>query len=448
MRILIVSEYFAPVRSVGAIRWTKIVKYLARRDDVRIDLLTNQKHFSSEDRPSTYFYDESAASETLSLDHTIVLPATICVRAVNFIFDSIHKLLGSHNSAPSQNRNAKASFPRKILQTLYERIYSFCLSNLLTLRANSIVRSVRKIDIDFSKYDAIISSSPPIWTHKLADKIKRENNSVLWIADYRDPSNNMSDIPQRLKTHIAQTFSQDADIVTTVWENKPDVIGIPDNARHIHIPNGYDPEEAFSRKRERQDIFRISYTGSLVLDLDLSPLFVALSNLIDRNQIHPGNIEVAYAGSTSNAFRNTARSYEHIVSTDYGFLTRKEALRLQDSSAMLAICTWNTKCYRTGLGGKLFELISSGIPVIGMCSGDLSDSPLKKLLSITNTGFCYEEAASKTDMKKLEEYILNCYAKWQEEGISKTFPNNEALEKYSHAYLADKIYGIIMEQIT
>ena len=45
-RLLIISQYIAPVRAIGSVRWTKIAKYLKKYHDVEITVLTNKKNYS------------------------------------------------------------------------------------------------------------------------------------------------------------------------------------------------------------------------------------------------------------------------------------------------------------------------------------------------------------------------------------------------------------------
>ncbi len=448
MRILIVSEFFAPVRSIGAIRWTKLAKYLAKDHDVQIDLLTNEKEYSLDQKPSAYFFDKSAAEEVAYLNQVITLPAPACAKAIDFIFDSAYKMLGGSNPNTEASSAANSSRLRRILSAAYKRAFSSTLSTLLAMKANSIAKSAKKIHINGSRYDAIISTSPPIWTHKIASKIKEANEGIFWIADYRDPSNDMADIPKRHKGDTVETYSRDADAVLTVWKNEPSIMRIPDTTKSVYIPNGYDPEEASRRERLPLDVFRISYTGSLVVTRDLTPLFKALTNLIDRGEIDANKIEINYAGSTSDAFQTMIDGFETLNRKDHGFLTRKDALALQDSSAMLVICTWNTETYKTGIGGKLFELLSSSIPVAGICSGTVPDSPLKRFLSTTDTGYCYEEANSEVDLKELEAYILRCYNEWQATGTTRTDPNRDELEKFRHDRLASHIHEMIEASVS
>ena len=46
MKILIVSEYIAPLQAIASIRWTKIAKYLKiSHSNIHITVLTNEKIF-------------------------------------------------------------------------------------------------------------------------------------------------------------------------------------------------------------------------------------------------------------------------------------------------------------------------------------------------------------------------------------------------------------------
>ena len=49
MKILIVSEYIAPLQAIASVRWTKIAKYIKKaHPEAKITVLTNQMDFSED----------------------------------------------------------------------------------------------------------------------------------------------------------------------------------------------------------------------------------------------------------------------------------------------------------------------------------------------------------------------------------------------------------------
>ena len=49
IRLLIVAQYIAPTQSIASIRWTKLAKYLHQTGAYQISVLTNEKHYHSDD---------------------------------------------------------------------------------------------------------------------------------------------------------------------------------------------------------------------------------------------------------------------------------------------------------------------------------------------------------------------------------------------------------------
>lgn len=63
LKILLVSEYIAPVQAIASIRWSKLTKYLKQHHNAGVDVLTNVKRYGPMAGFGRYLLDENTQDQ-------------------------------------------------------------------------------------------------------------------------------------------------------------------------------------------------------------------------------------------------------------------------------------------------------------------------------------------------------------------------------------------------
>lgn len=458
MKILLISEYLAPVNVIAAVRWTKLVKYLSLEHDCSVDVLTNLKSFHSNRLFSTaYVFDKTLADDVRYFDNVYEFSDGPVVKVTNLVHNLLKAGAESRKKTPRQAKSSNAASSTGVFaaarltaqsgsgntDSKFDTLYDFYNE----IRQSSFVRNALSFDLELSAYDAIISTYSPKWTHLVAGKIKRDNPNILWLADYRDALARSQRTAKEKNLLFASKYTSEADCILVVSESMIENLCLPENQKVEVIQNGFDLEEATQRSRKASEKFIIAYTGTLYNDgmafSDMTPLFRAVSELIDQDLIAPEGIELSYCGPNESEFCKQVGGYPSVPWKSHGLVSRSQALELQDKASLLVLCTWNTRYSRGIVTGKVFEYFSSGVPIIGLCSGDEAGSISKEMIDRSRTGFCYEQARNATDYPQLKDYILQKYQEWKANGITTTDPDSAYIQSFNYSNLADRVFAIM-----
>ncbi len=448
-RALVITEYLTPVNAVASIRWTKLIKYLTKDLGYEIDVLTNRKSYS----PKTVFdplykYDKSMEKDGAYIVHLTEAAPGLEERLINGIYWLALKRGARESYSSGSSRDSAKASTSASSDSIFRRSTKKRVTDFLQRRLNaSRYRSVSRKPVDWARYDVVVSSFGPDWVHKIAYKSKRAKKDVVWIADYRDALAYSANTSTEKNLSFAKRWTALADCVTAVSQGVIDNLNLPRGQKYVVIPNGFDPEDLANTERERDEKFRLVYTGALYLETnakrDMSPLFDVLSSLIADKLVDPEYLVVEYAGPTEDLFWMQASKAPNVPVVSYGMLPRGDALALQRSASGLVLATWNTKDAGGVVTGKVFEYFAAGVPIVGLCSGDVPDSVTKTMLEKSSTGFCYEEAVGDRSLYGLREYILNLYNEWLSDGITTCNANQDYIESFSYEVLASQMNEVI-----
>ena len=248
-------------------------------------------------------------------------------------------------------------------------------------KAYKIARSlIRKV-----KIDVLMSCFGPTSTAIIASKLKK-NFDVKWIADFRDLwSLNHSDqrflvfnIFERL--YEKKTLGK-VDKITTVSDELKKQMSELHRKKTFVIENSFDEEEYTQNLEINKNVFNILYTGQIYPGFEPSPLFEALSSLLNNNPEYEGKIKVTFYGDITNSriqrFVGDPKLQEIVKC--YNSIPRSEIIMLQKKAAMLFLLIWNDKFAKGVVTGKLFEYLGARRPIlaIGYKGGNL-DNILQK----------------------------------------------------------------------
>ena len=99
------------------------------------------------------------------------------------------------------------------------------------------------------------------------------------------------------------------------------------------------------------------------------------------------DIVVRYAGGTEGIFFRQASCFPDIPVESVGLVSRDRAMEMQSTASLLIFSNWNTSLQKGGITGKLFEYLTSGVPIVGVSSGDSPNSEAKKIIEKSGAGF-------------------------------------------------------------
>lgn len=362
VRILIVSWYFPPTNTMGALRVGKFAKFLvARGHDVRV--------LSAADVPG-------ALTLTPEVDESIVERAAwfdvnALPRAVQAVRKKAARNTGSAAQHPDRGETAGIGQTQnaiRAVRNLYLHLTNFPDGQIGWFPA--AVRSGRRL-LAAWRPDLIFASGPPFTTLLIGHRLSRLHG-VPVIFEYRDQwaENPYGDEPMWRRK--ADFFLEDRVVrrvsaIVTVSEPLAD-----EYKRRFGLPvktvyNGFDATDFPADYAPRSFApagLRIVYTGILYpARRDPTPLFRALRSLGEE----AGSVRVQFYGAQSEFLTQLARreGVSDLVEC-FPRVSHHEAIRLQMNADALLLLQWNDPREVGTLPGKLFEYLGARRPVIGI----------------------------------------------------------------------------------
>lgn len=417
-KILIISEFFAPVNRIAAVRPTKFAKYLSL-NGFQVDVLT---------RKFTNIEKDNLLEGDLKYVNKIIYNQNN--KIVFFLYNCFQQVNGKLNSVFRTWTNLKiCSFLGLISTELLDYDYY-----------KQAIKS-----LNFS-YDIVLSSYGPLSSHYIALDIKKRFPGIIWIADFRDPLLERLFGPLIFEKYLKMLeikIERYADIITLVSEGCFSII-----SQKVHIlPNGYDNDD-YQNDITNEQIQKLSflYTGSLYNDKRTGILifFQIINELINDKIIDKNDIEIQYAGWSSGTFLNWTKKYTlSAITKNFGYIKRKAALTLQRNASLLLVTTWNTQKHYGILTGKFFEYLMEHKPILGFVNGEIKNSALSKIINRTNVGCCYEESAGNYLLMK--DYIKDQYVHWKKNKTTFFYPNISEIDKYNFKELTSNLISLFKE---
>lgn len=439
MKILYISYLFAPMNIIGAVRPTKVVDGLSKKGYI-VDVVTAE--------------DATLKMDGLKVPNGLNNVYKIKKRGFfKLLADIPKRLMRTGATTPLISGSpktttvpAKRSFKRRIRSILSQTFLHFDF--LAFLSGFKKACKAGKIGRD---YDVIYTSYGPLSTLLCGIYAKKKMSSAKWICEFRDPV--VTDVLVKefrgLYTRIQAKACRLADKIIAVSNGYVErICGNNHREKTYMIPNGYDlGDKPVLLTDSDTDKLNLTYVGVLYLGRrDLSPIFLALKELIDENKIEKEKIVFNYAGVESSVATAQAAKFglDDIV-VDHGVLNREACLELQMRSHFLLLATWNDKNEYGVFPGKVLEYMLIGKPIISLTCGDLAGGEITRVIREGNFGFAYEEATHSQDSVALKKYLENLYNSWVETGIINFEPQKDVLDRYNYENIIERIEALIIE---
>jgi len=427
-KVLIISYWYPPKRTIGALRLAKWVKYLPDFGwepvvvtvAPRTNLYTRHGTLPDEVRCGRVY-----RTRDLSLNELLYAFGERFVDQV--VGQRMPHDMGLHDSRQGW-----------LFFSLRKKIYGFgymvykhliCFPDEVwpwLLEYPKIEAIARK-----EQPDVLLSSSLPNTSHLIASWLS-QNLGIPWVADFRDLWTQNHVFRRILPLHSLEVILEKKTLkpaVTLITVSEP----LKAQLENLHgkpvyvIPNGFDPDDFPDETACFNPTWplRIVYTGLIYpKHRDPSPLFAALQTLLDKGEIQAGEMQIDFYGRRLHVIRDLLERYPSVrpLVRLKGEVPYREALLAQCSADVLLLLEWTDPKAQGVYTGKVFEYLGARRPIlsIGPAGG-----VIEKLLKETQAGVHVQSA----------EEIVPWLLRWLEEKRRLGYPSftgkTEAIQRYT-----------------
>lgn len=413
--ILLISELFYPTNRIGALRPSKICKFLLERG-YSVDVITAY--------PSSGIYNSERCT-VYAIYKKSAIENNTCIAKHNMKF---------HGRFAYQLRYFKRALASYRMGSQYTK-------KAMMLFENKVLRA--------EDYDACFTTYGPISSVLIGLKLKKKYRIRNWVCDFRDPMTikMRSIIMHPFYKHLQSMVCKYSDKIVAVSNGYIQRIVSPKyRSKAYMIPNGYDQSDAIQNvKVLRNSFFTFTYVGALYEGKrDITPIFRAISELNQSGEVDASKLRFAYAGSEFTNLTVQAKKYGmQSILENHGSLQRCDCLQLQYTSNVLILSTWNERGEEGVFPGKFLEYMLIGRPIIALTCGDLPNSEVTSVIREGNLGVAYESANDKKDYKDLKEFIRKAYNDFVREGNVYFAPVQNVLARYNYDEIMNRIEELL-----
>ena len=429
-KILIVSYYFAPQNVIGAVRATKLAKYLSRMGH-EVTVLCGEGLSSLQD-------------PTLKRDLEQMADVHI-LREWNPVRSRKQREQAKQGEETTKAASAGKAGGGGVKRRVFNGLYLFLLFCADVHFARQGIAAVRQMG---KQFDVVLTSYGPWSMHQIGRSVKKQGRAAWWIADFRDVVEAPLFPSKRWVAKYIDRVLENADQITGVSAGYLETMGL--GQAGVCIPNGFDREdlqgiEIAHRLGEKQ--LHFVYCGQMYgAQRDLRAFFRGMKELTAEGVIGEGDFCLAHAGKPQDGELFLRQAAECGLKKNvrlWGMLPRDEAIRLQLEADAILIAAWNTPECRGNLPGKLLEVLMMERPLICCTTGTIPQSESAKVIHQTETGYCYEEAAGEESFIGLKAHLRSLCEAFRAGAEIPFAPNRPEIEKYTYAKVAERFAALM-----
>lgn len=302
------------------------------------------------------------------------------------------------------------------------------------------------------KIQSIYTTSYPYSSHLMGLYLKRIFPDIRWITDFRDEWTNnpyhLDDFYRKIRFKFEKKkeleVTGECDFLITNTQFMLDNF-IKDNpslkGRSTYIPNGYDDDDftGLDNKRNGEDKFVITHTGSLYGRRNLTEFLDGLKIVIENKSVDKDRLEIRIVGNVyKKVLDEYAEQYDLTgIIKAYGYMPHKQSIQMLYNSDILLLLIGKGKGSENFYTGKLFEYIKADRPILGIVP---QNGAAAQVIIETNTG----DIVDPNNIEGISDSIIKYYHSW-EKGESLHSPKWDKIEKYSRKSQAKKLANIIYD---
>lgn len=431
--VLLVSYIFPPIGGTGVMRATSLARYFPQ-EGIRVDVLTARNAAAVGVDPSLLrdIPSEVTVHRTLTLD----LPFGAK--------KALKRLVSGAKRGGSPQGTPKAGGERR---SLASRILAYFLVPdpqvtwlpVLTRAARRIVRQ-RQIDM-------VLITVPPFSSILLVEKLRKEFPDLPIVVDFRDEwLTTTFDLVSFLfsKGERARKIAERAE--ASAVKNATAIVAVTEAARqkirsrypeqpaekfHL-VPNGFDatklvPSSAPKPAATGRKVI-VTHLGTLYASTDPTVLVDALKSLPPEIS---SNLQLRFIGHIEEPrFRSALQEFGDMVQL-VGFLPQRDALKMMDETDYVLIINHDP----LNVGGKFYDYIGSGKPIIGAVH---SQGETRRLLEDLRAGWW----ADIHDVSGLRQLFIEAVGRVG--SLDAVFqPNREGIALYERQALARRYADLL-----
>jgi glycosyltransferase involved in cell wall biosynthesis len=307
----------------------------------------------------------------------------------------------------------------------------------------------------------VICSSAPCWTNHLVGYCLSKMTGLPWVAHFRDPWMT-GHLPGAFTTEWALKLGRRLELMTVAQASRVVCVTEEHSAmlrtaypqfpadKFAAVPNGFDGAEweEFDRylasrtpsaTRQPDDVFRLTYAGTLYLARNPLPVFRALRKLIDGGEIPRERVKVDLIGWCEVS---EGRSVMDLIAEAgvrdcvnvVGPLSHAETLKRVAQSDLLLLLAegWTIQ-----VPGKTFEYLKSGRPILALTT----EGAVASLIKRSRGGW----VADPSDEGAVLGALRECYRDWAADRAPRT-PDAAVVASYDRRVTTGQL-GRILDQL-
>jgi glycosyltransferase involved in cell wall biosynthesis len=389
-KVLIITYYWPPSGGAGVQRWLKFAKYLPEFGWEPIILTIDP---------------ECAAYPVTDISLNEDIPANIKVyKTPATDYFSIYKKDKTKIPSAGFAINVDNSFKGRLLR--FARGNFFIPDPRKGWNKFAFKKACDLIETEDIKH--VITTSPPHSTQLTGLKLKKKYPSIKWIADLRDPWTDIYYYKQFYPTLVSKII--DSAYERSVLKNADKIITVGPSLKNIFskkakgienrievISNGFDEIDFLKHAAATPSKLTITYVGTLSDIYPVNGLAEALIKMKEQ-QI---DFYLRFVGSVcSNAKELILNSVDKASVEFLPHVNHSEAIRYMMSSSVLLLIIPLHSSNKSIITGKIFEYLSSGIPVL--CIGP-EDGDAAAIIKKCNAGV----TAAYNNSNKIYDFLSN-----------------------------------------
>ncbi len=288
----------------------------------------------------------------------------------------------------------------------------------------------------------LITTGPPHSVHLIGLGLKKQIESLNWIADFRDPWTEISYhkelklTPWAEKKHLKleKEVMQTADhVVAASFTDAENYTQLGANV--TSITNGFDTLLETTHTQNPQ--FTISYIGKLELQRNASSFWECIEEIAQENKEFEKQLIINMVGSIdprvqSNLEKSAIAHHIRWI----GFVSFEKAKEYMQKSDVLLIFNFVEDAHKGIIPGKLFEYLSTQNPILSVGP---KEADVAQILEETESGKHFIQG----EKRAMKSYILGCYENWKN---AKKNVYSPKVNQYSRRNLTQKFIPLFSNE--